>query len=61
MNGQMKSFNMKKYYESLKQTPEPIATRIVAIDYKGLLKYAQSKGVEPYLLEEDEKEMFVIK
>ena len=59
MNGQM--MNYKRYYESLKKTPEPSdVSNVVAIDYKGLVKYAASKGVEPCDLSEKEKNKFII-
>lgn len=32
----------------------------MAIDYKGLVKYAKSKGVEPFELSESEKNSFII-
>ena len=39
MNGQM--MNYKRYYESLKNTPEPDEVlKPIAIDYKGLISYA---------------------
>lgn len=60
MSGQMMSFDMKKNMQSLVNTPEPVPTRIAAIDYKGLISYAKSKGVEPYELDEEEKEKFVL-
>ena len=38
--------NYKRYYESLKNAPEPEEIiNPVAIDYKGLIAYADSKGV----------------
>ncbi len=59
MNGQM--MNYKKYYDSLKNTPEPEdAVNLMAIDYKGLVAYAKSKGVEPCDLSDDEKNRFII-
>ncbi len=59
MNGQM--MNYKKYYDSLKNTPEPEdAVNLIAIDYKGLVAYAKSKGVEPCDLSDDEKNRFII-
>ena len=59
MNGQM--MNYKKYQESLERTPEPKdLINPVAIDYKGLVSYAKSKGVEPFELSESEKNSFVI-
>ena len=46
MNGQM--MNYKKYYESLKNTPEPgDAVNLMAIDYKGLVAYAKSVSKSP--------------
>ncbi len=59
MNGQM--MNYKRYYESLEKTPEPAeVSDVVAIDYKGLVRYAASKGVEPCNLPESERNMFII-
>ena len=60
MNGQMMNYN--RYIESLKNTPEHEATvRPYAIDYRGLVAYAQEVGVEPCNLSDKEKEMFIIK
>ena len=59
MNGQM--MNYKRYYESLMNTPEPEEIiNPMAIDYKGLIAYAASKGVEPCDLSEDDKSRFII-
>ena len=59
MNGKM--MNYKKYQESLEHTPEPEdIINPVAIDYKGLVNYAKSKGVEPFELSESEKNSFII-
>ena len=53
--------NYKRYYESLKNTPEPEEIiNPVAIDYKGLIAYADSKGVEPCDLSDDDKSRFII-
>ena len=53
--------NYKRYYESLKNTPEPEEIiNPVAIDYKGLIAYADSKGVEPCDLSDDDKNRFII-
>ncbi len=46
VNGQM--MNYKRYYESLKNTPEPDDVRNpVAIDYKALIAYAEERNLEP--------------
>lgn len=59
MNGQM-----KKYKESLKNTPEPIPLKKcpqVKIDMSGMIKYAKEKGTQPYYLSEEEKQYFIKK
>jgi len=61
MNGQMMNYDFKRYAESLKNTPESSVTVLYPIDYKGLVAYAKSKGVQPYELAQSEKEMFIIK
>lgn len=53
--------NYKRYYDSLDKTPElEMVINPVAIDYKGLIAYASSKGVEPCDLSENEKNRFII-
>ena len=53
--------NYKRYYESLKNTPEPEEiVNPMKVDYKGLIAYAASKGVEPCDLSDDEKSRFII-
>ena len=53
--------NYKRYYESLKRTPEPSdESNVGIIDYKGLVKHAASKGLEPCDLPDNEKNMFII-
>ena len=50
-----------KYIKSLEVTPEPRAsTKIVAINYRGLVAYAKEKGKDPSDLSEKEKNMFVL-
>lgn len=61
MNGRMTSYNLKRYAESLKNTPESSATVLYPIDYKGLVAYAKSKGMQPCELEQSEKEKFIMK
>lgn len=59
MNGQM--MNYKRYYESLKNTPEPDdVENPVAIDYKGLIAYAEERNLEPCDLSDEEKSRFII-
>ena len=59
MNGQM--MNYKRYLESLERTPEHEAVvKPYAIDYKGLVEYARSKGVEPCDLSAEEKDRFIL-
>ena len=59
MNGQM--MNYKRYYESLKNTPEPDEVlNPVVIDYKGLIAYAKTRGVEPCDLSDEEKSRFIV-
>ena len=53
MNGQM-----KRYKESLKNTPKPILPsqlQRTKLDLKGLLVYAKSKNMSPALLTDSEK------
>ena len=47
--------------ESLKNTPESSVTVLYPIDYKGLVAYAKSKGMQPCELEQSEKEKFIMK
>ncbi len=56
MNGQM-----KKYKESLKSMPHPIllSQMTKTMDLRGLLKYAQDKGVKVSELTEKERMSFV--
>jgi len=59
MTGQ--TMNHNAYLKSLETTPEPVAVRTLCqIDYTGLIKYAQQKGVLPCDLSNQEKECFVI-
>lgn len=57
---------MKKaqnYRESLANTPGPSLLKDIppmVIDYRGLIKYAREKGVQPVNLSEQEKEKFII-
>ena len=56
MNGQM-----KKYKESLKNTPEPILLSQIdkKMDLRGLMKYAKEKGVKVVQLSQQEKAVFI--
>ncbi len=56
MNGQT-----KKYKESLKSMPQPIllSQMTKTMDLRGLLKYAQDKGVKVSELTEKERMSFV--
>ena len=57
MNGQM-----KKYKESLLQTPMPVMPSQIAdtkLDLKGLLSYAKLKQVSPALLSDKEKALYL--
>lgn len=56
MNGQM-----KKYKESLADTPSPILLSQISqkMDLRGLMKYAKDKGVKVSQLSEDEKMAFL--
>lgn len=54
---------MKKYRESLAQTPEPILLSQcpkIKLDLRGLMQYAKEKGVKVTDLEEKEKQSFII-
>ena len=62
MNGLMTSYSIKKYKESLRNTPEPIAfdqLPKIKMDLVGLSKYASAKGVKVSELSEKEKSMFM--
>lgn len=59
MGGRM--MNYDRYKESLANTPEhDAAVKPFAIDYKGLVAYANEKGVEPCNLSETEKKKIII-
>jgi hypothetical protein len=54
---------VQNYRESLANTPGPILLKDIpqmVIDYRGLVKYAREKGVQPIMLSENEKQRFVI-
>lgn len=54
---------MQNYRESLANTPGPILLKDIpkmVIDYRGLIKYAREKGVQPAMLSEKEKQKFVL-
>lgn len=53
---------MQNYRESLANTPGPILLKDIpkmVIDYRGLIKYAREKGVQPAMLSE-KKQKFVL-
>lgn len=53
---------MKKYKESLINTPEPIMPSQlpqIALDLRGMMEYAKSLGKKVVELTESEKQMFV--
>ncbi len=53
---------MQRYKESLRNTPGPVLLKDLpplSIDYRGLVSYARSKGVQPGLLSEEEKASFI--
>jgi hypothetical protein len=61
-NGQMMSYSVKKYKQSLANTPAPIPFEQlpkVKMDLVGLSKYALSKGVSVSELSEEEKDKFL--
>ncbi len=52
---------MQKYKESLEKTSGPILLKDMppmSIDYRGLVKYAEAKGVDPGSLSKEEKDQF---
>lgn len=58
------SWSMKRYKESLARTPEPILLSQcpqIKLDLRGLMQYAQKKGVKVIDLTEDEKATFIQK
>ncbi len=58
------SWSMKRYKESLARTPEPILLSQcpqIKLDLRGLMQYAQKKGVKVIDLTEDEKAVFIQK
>jgi hypothetical protein len=62
MNGQMMSYSIKKYKQSLADTPDPIPfdqLPKVKMDLVGLSRYACSKGVSVSELSNEEKERFL--
>lgn len=52
---------MRRYRESLKQTPAPVMPSQVKgkLDLRGLMDYAKSKGVKVAQLAEEEKLAFM--
>ena len=54
---------MQKYKNSLNNTPGPILLKDMprmVVDYRGLIKYANEKGVQPAELTENEKRRFIL-
>lgn len=54
---------MQRYRESLENTPGPILLKDLPpmmIDYRGLIKYANKKCVQPVELSEQEKKRFIL-
>ena len=54
---------MQKYKNSLNNTPGPILLKDMprmVVDYRGLIKYANEKGVRPLDLTENEKRRFIL-
>ena len=52
---------MKRYRESLKETPEPILLSQIQtkMDLRGLMKYAKEKGKKVMELSEEERRYFI--
>ncbi len=52
---------MKRYKESLKETPEPILLSQIQtkMDLRGLMKYAKEKGKKVMELSEEERRSFI--
>ena len=52
---------MKRYRESLKETPEPILLSQIQtkMDLRGLMKYAKEKGKKVMELYEEERRSFI--
>ena len=52
---------MKRYRESLKETPEPILLSQIQtkVDLRGLMKYAKEKGKKVMELSEEERRSFI--
>ena len=55
------SGQMKRYRESLKETPEPILLSQIQtkMDLRGLMKYAKEKGKKVMELSEEERRSFI--
>ena len=53
---------MKRYRESLKETPEPILLSQIQtkMDLRGLMKYAKEKGKKVMELSEEERRSFIM-
>lgn len=54
---------MQKYNNIVSNTPVPILLKDLpnmVVDYRGLIKYAREKGVQPAMLSEEEKKKFII-
>ena len=52
---------MKRYRESLKETPEPILLSQIQtqMDLRGLMKYVKEKGKKVMELSEEERRSFI--
>lgn len=58
----MRRFYFEKYYEQLKNMPEPMMVNElpkVRLNLKGIREYAQEKGVLVASLSENEKSLFI--
>lgn len=58
----MRRFNFEKYYEQLKNMPEPMMVNElpkVRLNLKGVQEYTKEKGVSAASLSEDEKSLFI--
>ncbi len=64
MNGLMKRFDYKRYFDQISTMPEPIMMSElpkVKLNLKGIREYAKNKGVAMARLSKEEKQLYIKK